>query len=153
MRIFKTLHLYRDIYTTAKLSLAANEFTDRKDKIGLYKSDPDVTSFLTIDSFDTQYTAIIPGRSEELVTVNVNGQNSSLPKADLNIELSAKLNEYERTKYTIFDLVGDLGGFSSAVTIFPMIFMGFYSSRMFASSVTANEPFRESDKAQNNEQL
>ena len=91
MRVFKTIELKRDIRTTAKLSLAVNEFTDRKDKIGLYKSEPDFSSFLSIDSFDIQYTAIIPGSEEEVVTIN--GGNSSLPKAELNIELSSKITE------------------------------------------------------------
>ena len=38
---------------------------------------------------------------------------------------------YERQSYTFMMMVGDIGGFNSAVIVVPTLFMSYYSSLMY----------------------
>ena len=61
VRLFKTLDRKYDTRTKATLTLAVNEFTDRKDAIGLYKSKISKYEYLSIDTFSISESAIVPG--------------------------------------------------------------------------------------------
>ncbi len=37
----------------------------------------------------------------------------------------------ERSKYTVFVLLGDVGGFNGAIMILPAYLMSFYSEKMY----------------------
>ncbi len=44
--------------------------------------------------------------------------------------------------YTIFTLLGDIGGFNGAIMIFPAYLMSFYSSRMYQNEISEELPVR-----------
>ncbi len=58
------------------------------------------------------------------------------------LSLDERVVSYERTSYTIFTLLGDLGGFNSAIIIFPAYFMSIYSERMFHQALAQEIPIR-----------
>ena len=47
----------------------------------------------------------------------------------------------ERTQYTVFDFLSDLGGFWGALILMPKYLMAFYSSKMFAKQLTDESKF------------
>ena len=47
---------------------------------------------------------------------------------------------YGRSKYTLFEMIGDLGGFNGAIILFPAYFMSLYSSLMFQKDTTEEAP-------------
>ena len=55
----------------------------------------------------------------------------SLPILEMNITLSDQMMTAERSQYSFFTLLGDVGGFNGAIIIFPAYIMSFYSSRMY----------------------
>ncbi len=55
----------------------------------------------------------------------------------------------ERTQYTFFTLIGDVGGFNGAIIIFPAYIMSFYSSKMYQQDVTAQSKIRRGQKKKN----
>ena len=65
-----------------------------------------------------------------------------LPKFELYFILDNKKVESERSKYTFFILLGDLGGFNGAIMIFPAYVMSFYSSRMYQKAISGELPVR-----------
>ena len=81
-------------------------------------SDPDPYEFLSVDQI------------KETVT-----QKAGKPDILVRIELSANLISSERSVYTFFTLIGDLGGFNAAIIILPAFVMSLYSKLMFQSSV------------------
>ena len=48
----------------------------------------------------------------------------------------------EREAYTVFTLIGDVGGFNGAIIILPAFLMSFYSERMFQSAIAKEVPVR-----------
>lgn len=40
-----------------------------------------------------------------------------------------------RQVYTVFTMIGDIGGFNGAITIFPAFFLARYNSNMYAASI------------------
>lgn len=56
--------------------------------------------------------------------------------------LSDKRFYYARSRYTLFMLLGDWGGFNAAIIMLPYYFMQFYSERMFKSSLTQGAAIR-----------
>ena len=62
------------------------------------------------------------------------------------LALSNKKYLYERSVYTLFTLIGDVGGFNGAIVIFPTFFMAIYSERMFKGSISEEIPARKKRK-------
>ena len=48
----------------------------------------------------------------------------------------------ERVTYTVFTVLGDVGGFNGAIVIFPAFLMSYYSQQMYNKSVAAETPIR-----------
>ena len=61
--------------------------------------------------------------------------------------LSEKKTTLERTSYTFFQLMADLGGFNSAIVLFPSVLMGFFSEAMYKHSVAQEVPIRKPKRA------
>ena len=49
---------------------------------------------------------------------------------------------YGRQVYTVFVLLGDLGGFNAAIVIIPAFLLASYSARMFNKSISQNVPVK-----------
>ena len=63
------------------------------------------------------------------------GSTEPLARATLKIQLSDTRVKYSRSKYTLFILLGDFGGFNGAVLMFPAMLLSLYSQRMFTAAV------------------
>ena len=66
------------------------------------------------------------------------------------VKLHLSENKYssERQFYTIFTLLGDLGGFNGAIIILPAYIMSKYSERMYAADVMKEIPVSDKKKGQ-----
>ena len=64
----------------------------------------------------------------------------ALPITSVEIYLGGKKNIYERSKYTIFTLLGDLGGFYGAIVLIPSSFMSLYASKILTQSLSSQTP-------------
>ena len=98
------------------LSLSPNEFVDKNDSIGLFPYDPDPLEFLTVEK-EIEQTIYI---------------DSELPSLEIYFELSDIKRTQEREFYTLMTFIGDVGGFNSAMTLFPMVIMSFYNQKMYS---------------------
>ena len=105
--------------------MAKNEFVDHKEILGLFESEPEPFTFLSIDKIEKDVI-----------------DNSPYPEISLQIKLSNKIHTYERQIYTIFTVVSDIGGFYGAIVIIPTFFVQFYSSRLFSASLQKELPVR-----------
>ena len=61
---------------------------------------------------------------------------------DLTVNLDDKIIKMEREAYTLFTLIGDVGGFNGAIIILPAYLMSLYSERMFQSALAKEVPVR-----------
>lgn len=76
-----------------------------------------------------------------LATYSIEGEDAIedfdfLPKVSITFELDSTQFTAERSKYTFFILLGDLGGFNGAIMILPAYLMSMYTDRMFKQSMT-----------------
>ena len=55
-----------------------------------------------------------------------------LPSLEIYFELSDIKRTQEREFYTLMTFIGDVGGFNSAMTLFPMVIMSFYNQKMYS---------------------
>ena len=62
-------------------------------------------------------------------------KDPDLPCLEIKLQLSNILVESERKTYTIFTMLGDIGGFNSAINILPTLILAQYSGRMYSSSI------------------
>ena len=62
------------------------------------------------------------------------------------IELSNKITKFERTKYSLLTMIGDVGGFNSAIALAPGYLMSVYSTIMFRKSLASHFPIRKNKK-------
>ena len=51
------------------------------------------------------------------------------------MQLSENKYIYERSVYTFFNLIADVGGFNGAIIILPTFVMAIYSKRMYKGSI------------------
>ena len=58
------------------------------------------------------------------------------------LRLSENKYLYERSVYTFFTLIGDVGGLNGAIVILPTFLMAIYSERMFQGSIQEEIPAR-----------
>ena len=49
--------------------------------------------------------------------------------------------------YTVFTMIGDIGGFNGAIIILPMFLLSMYSGRMYSSSIQEEIPVRKSKQS------
>ena len=87
--------------------------------------DPEEITFLSVDS-------------QELLTQDIDSE------MDLAIKMMLSSNKYtyERSVYTFFTLIGDVGGFNGAIIILPTFLMAIYSERMYQGSIQEEIPTR-----------
>ena len=57
-----------------------------------------------------------------------------------SIYLSDKKHIFERTKYSLFMLFSDFGGFLGAIIMIPQFIIGLYAPKMLAKSIAAQTP-------------
>ena len=113
------------------VELAQNQFVNRDDSVGFLKGDPDPIEFLNVDS-----------RSTYIITEDLYG----IPTIQVLLALSNRKYLYERSVYTLFTLIGDVGGFNGAIVILPTFLMAIYSERMFKGSISEEIPARKKRK-------
>ena len=58
-------------------------------------------------------------------------QKRVAPSTRLTLDLSDFSNNYSRSKYTVFALLGDFGGFNGAIVMLPAFLMSFYAPSSF----------------------
>ena len=66
---------------------------------------------------------------------------------EMRMRLSEKKMTAERSPYTFFILLGDVGGFNGAILIFPAYFMSFYSSSMYQQTVAGRTAIQKPSKS------
>ena len=74
------------------------------------------------------------------------GSSISMPLMEVILELSDTKRIYERQAYTFMTLIGDIGGFNSAIYILPAYLMAWYSERMYQSSVYQELPVKKKNR-------
>ena len=87
---------------------------NRDDYFGFLSRDPEPVNFLSVDEIN---------RTE--------WQIESEAKFSATFVLADNKYVYERSVYTFFTLIGDVGGFNGAVIILPAFIMSIYSERMY----------------------
>ena len=65
----------------------------------------------------------------------------------MRFQLSHNKYIYERSVYTFFSLIGDVGGFNGAIVILPTFLMAIYSERMYQGSIQSEILARKSKKS------
>ena len=76
-----------------------------------------------------------------------------MPSIQVELILDEKKWSHGREAYTLFTMIGDIGGFNSAITIFPSIVMGWYSSRMFQASMYQDVNIKKKQKSKDKNSL
>ena len=87
--------------------------------------DPEVVNFLSVES-------------QVEVTEDIDSEAGIL----IQMMLSSNKYVYERSVYTFFTLIGDVGGFNGAIIILPTFLMAIYSERMYQGSIQEEIPAR-----------
>ena len=62
-------------------------------------------------------------------------QTLQLPNVKISVVLSNALHQTERKVYSVFTMIGDIGGFNGAIIILPSYILATYSARMYSSSI------------------
>ena len=87
---------------------------NRDDHFGFLSSDPEPVEFLTVDDI-----------------VKKDYQIDYEAEFSASFHLADNKYVYERSVYTFFALIGDVGGFNGAIIILPTFIMSIYSERMY----------------------
>ena len=134
-----------------EVKLQSNEFTDYTDAIGFFETDSEPQQYLTIGDLAETNGWNLVGEKDSVIYDRPNtvyypsgeeGAPEALPTTYVDLVLYDKAGEFERKKYTIFTLLGDVGGFNAAITILPAFIMSYYSERMFQKSLSGETPIR-----------
>ena len=99
------------------------------DAVGFLTSEKDPVTFLTYESLD---------RNEK--------EKHGPFSVTITVGLSDLKYEYERSVYTFFSLIGDVGGFNGAIVILPTLFITIYSEKMYKGAITEQIPTRKEKK-------
>ena len=110
--------------------LAINEFTNNDDSLGFLSSENDPYTFMSVESFEK----------------TIEDQDDYLPNIEFRLELADTLHESERQVYTVFTMIGDIGGFNGAIIILPSFLMAQYSGAMYTSAIQEEIPSRKQKK-------
>ena len=114
--------------TTKNILLTESIFEDEKDQVGIIQDQDTSQHFLSLETF-TEYERDDDG--------SFGGYTFSLSKIQ---------KSFSRKAYTFMELVGDVGGFNSAVVILPKIFMSFYSAKVYEKSISSQIPVRDDNR-------
>ena len=107
------------------MNLSPNEFINYDDYFGLFNQDPEPYNYLVVEN-DVYSSTYFDGR----------------PRAEFRFVLSDIKRTQERKFYTLMQLIGDVGGFNSAIVLFPTVIMGFYSAHSFEKSISSDIPVK-----------
>ena len=118
----------REVFT-----LSVNNFYDYSDQVGLFEQDFEPYTYLTIDTRDKEK---VPKTSED-----------DIPTLIIEFMLSEQFSERERTAYTFMTLIGDIGGFNSAIILLPSFIMSIYSSHVYKRYIQMEIPIRKKTKS------
>ena len=128
--------LTREFWT---ISLSPNSFEDSHDWLGFQSEDVAAQDFLTIDSEQHIYELQTTQKEGDVQFASV---NLPAPSSQLTIQLSDTRNFYARSKYTLFILLGDFGGFNGAIVMLPSFLISFYAPISFSRSLISKTPTR-----------
>ena len=98
--------------------LEPNEFTDMTDPVGLFETEYEPSRYLLPGSKETTTEKVVESTNDARARYP-DRPNSALPSSQALFALGQKQHVYERSKYTLFTLIGDLGGFLGAVVLVP----------------------------------
>ena len=118
---------------TAQLSL--NELDLQDGSIGLFEGQSEPEEYLSLD------TTIIED-SESVV--------SGHPSFKFSIELGKNKVIQKRQAYSLFDLLGDFGGFNDAIIFLISLPMSFYSSAIYSQHISSLFRVNKNHKRQRN---
>ena len=87
---------------------------NRDDYFGFLSRDPEPVNFLSVETM-------------------ANNESDIESEAEFSATFMLADNKYiyERSVYTFFTLIGDVGGFNGAIIILPTFIMSIYSERMY----------------------
>ena len=111
-----------------EIPLSQNDYVNKEDAVGFLASEPDPINFLTPEPFKQ---VVKPGATADMWVI---------------VTLSNKKYLYERSVYTFFSLIGDIGGFNGAIVILPTFIMSIYSDRMYKNAISGEVPVRKRKK-------
>ena len=101
--------------------LAPNEFSDKNQFIGLFSGVDRLLNFFTVE-----------------------GKESTQVDGYIGVYIDFKLASIQRLHrrkfYTLFELLGDFGGFNEAVFLLPKIFMVAYAQAIYQSTIFSEIP-------------
>ena len=109
-----------------------NEFTNNDDSLGFLSSENDPYTFMSVDSLEK---------------IGGDDYDDDLPHIEFRLELSNTLYESERQVYTVFTMIGDIGGFNGAIIILPSFLLAQYSGAMYTSAIQEEIPSRKEKKS------
>ena len=66
------------------------------------------------------------------------------PYIEMSLEMTNSKNLYSRKAYTLFDLLGDFGGFNEAFFMIIGSVLAVYSARLYEDSISRELPFQRS---------
>jgi len=134
----KQLYFKPSTQMNVDVYLSPNSFIDYTDAAGFFEAEKEPIEWLSVTDFvDTQ----LPASGKSAVRYPGSEDTSySLPEFTVNFKLGTTRNDYERSPYTFFTLLGDIGGFYEAILLLPTFLMSFYSASMFQKSLTSDLP-------------
>ena len=115
-----------------EIKLSVNEFSDQRNLFGFLAGEPEINNFLSKDTV-RQY-------EEQMDPTFKYGFS-------VYFTLSDKRTNYEREAYTFFQLIGDVGGFNSAIIFLPAFLMSYYNSHMYQLETAQEIPIRKPAKS------
>ena len=110
--------------------LKPNIFEASDDKLGMFHSEPEEYSFLTVHKWS------------EIKRLSKDG----LPRFVVDFRLADEKVILERQVYSFFTFIGDFGGFNGAIIMFPAFFISFYTVRMYETSIYSELPVKKKKK-------
>mmetsp|Transcript_19933 Transcript_19933/g.26909 ORF Transcript_19933/g.26909 Transcript_19933/m.26909 type:complete len:141 (+) Transcript_19933:751-1173(+) len=115
--------------------------------LGMIASDGgDVSEFLTPASESQQLFYMMDHFTAAGIANEIpdgQGKTNYTPNSRIDIHLSDRRNEYERSRYTLFALISDIGGFQGFLIILPSYFMAFWAAHMLRRSLASQTPVKE----------
>lgn len=134
---FYNVPIKTDQFVEWSFELSPNDYFNYDDPIGLFETEVDPYSFLTVQTYRDSSSVATDAQSKYSNTTDW-----YLPDVQVSLILSDTFLEHERKVYTFFTLIGDVGGFNGAVVLFPVYLMGWYSQRMYSAAIYNEMPLK-----------
>ena len=100
--------------------------------IGIFQPDPDPITFLTTATIEKNYDDVEPFKHG----------NITYPFLKIKIEMTTQKIIQFRQAYTLFDLLGDFGGFNGSVLMILSSLMTAYSARIYRDQIAREIPLQ-----------